>query len=147
MTWTNSAQPGEQVSLPPWLITGLNLSLRINASADDLVHEEQASVQNNVFKTTGNAGFPVFKILNLGDVNFSGNTCHVQTTYGCSGEIENTTRLVVANNVMQTNARLAIAIRKVNAGVILGNNGNVPIEVNLASQVEAGYNMPPVQII
>ena len=146
LIWANSAQAGEDVLLPKVLIDGMNLYLKTKATADQLVQEEQASLQNNVFKTGDEAALPVFKLLNLNQVYFSGNTCDVATTYGSLGEIENTVRGIVANNLLETNSNVAITIRKMSAGVILGNNGNAPIRVSLSGHIEHGLNIPAAAI-
>jgi hypothetical protein len=142
LNWTNSATPDEQALLPQLLIDGMNLYLRTDTSAEELFEEEQASLQGNVFKTLSDAGVPLFKLLNIRNVQFSGNTCHAQTTYGSVGEIESVTQGVVANNLVQTSSEVSIMVRKMSSGVIIGNNGNAANEVTLSGQIEHGFNIP-----
>lgn len=146
--WANSARTGEDALLPKILIDGMNLYRRINSTAGQLVQEEQASVQNNVFKTGSETDLQIFKLLNLNQINFSGNTCRVETTYGALGEIEDTPNGIVANNLIETNTKVAINIKKMDAGIILGNNVHpqVPIVVSLSNQIEHGLNIPAVVI-
>ncbi len=146
LAWVNSARPSEDALLPKVLIDGMNLYRRTNFTATQLAQEEQASVQNNVFKTGLEAALPIFKLLNLNQVNFSGNICRVGTTYGSLGEIEGTLSGIIANNMIETNANVAIDIKKMIAGIILGNNGNLPIVVSLSDQIEHGFNIPAVVI-
>ena len=87
--------------------------------------------------------FPVFQLLNLREVLFTGNTCHAETTSAPLGEIQETSRGVVTTNQSQTNAEVAIAIKKMSTGVVLGNVGNRPIQLQASAGVEHAHNVPP----
>ncbi len=143
LSWTNSAREGETALLPPFLMSAVNLYLRMNRTVEQLVQEEQASVQGNAFKTVANSDFPVFQLLNLQQVLFSGNNAYAETTGAPLGEIQRTARGVVSNNQSQTNGEVAIAIKKMAGGVVLGNVGNKPIQLEF-STVEKAYNVPAI---
>lgn len=143
LSWVNSAREGEAALLPAFLLQAVNAYLRADRTAEGLVEEEQASVQGNVFKSSTAADFPVFQLLNLRELSFSGNTCHAGTTSAPLGEIQQTTRGVVTGNQTQTNAEVAIAIKKMAGGVVLGNVGNRPIQLQASPGVERAFNVPP----
>jgi hypothetical protein len=113
-------------------------------TVDQLVAEEQASVQGNVFKSVADSDFPIFQLLNLREVLFGGNTCFADTTGAPLGEIQQAVRGAVSNNQTQTNGEIAIALKKVAAGVVLGNVGNRPIQLQSSAAVQHGFNVPPV---
>lgn len=140
LSWANSAQPGEAGLLPQILMDGLNRYLRTTREADELVQEEQASVQGNVFKADG-SDLPVFSLMNLNAMSFLGNNCLATTSGVPMGEIKRIVRGAVANNLLQTNAEIAIAIKKLGEGVVVGNVGNRPIQLQL-SPVQTGFNVP-----
>lgn len=144
LNWINSAQTGEDAFLAELLLNAMNLYLGTSATAAQLVQEEQASLQNNVFKTTNNANLPLVKLLNIGEVKFSGNSCYAKTSYASLGEIENVVRAIVSNNLLNTDSEVALLIRKASSCVILGNNGSKAIEVKASTHVEHGFNIPAV---
>ena len=143
LSWVNSARADEEALLPPFLLNAVNAYLRMSRTVEDLVGEEQASIQGNALKSVTDTDFPVFQLLNLREVLFSGNTCHAETTSAPLGEIQQTGRGVVTNNQSQTNAEVAIAIKKMSDGVVLGNVGNRPIQLQASAGVEHAYNVPP----
>jgi len=143
LSWANSARADEKALLPAFLLNAVNAYLRMNRTVENLVEEEQASLQGNAFKSVAASDFPVFQLLNLQEVLFSGNTCHAETTSAPLGEIQQTGRGVVTNNQTQTNAEVAIAIKKMGDGVVLGNVGNRPIQLRASAGVEHAYNVPP----
>jgi hypothetical protein len=143
LSWMNSARADEEALLPPSLMSAVNAYLRMSRTVDDLVAEEQASIQGNALKSVTDTDFPVFQLLNLREVLFTGNVCHAETTSAPLGEIQETSRGVVTNNQSQTNAEVAIAIKKMSDGVVLGNAGNRPIQLQASSGVEHAYNIPP----
>jgi hypothetical protein len=143
LSWVNSARAGEEALLPPFLMNAVNAYLRMSRTVDDLVAEEQASIQGNALKSVADTDFPVFQLLNLREVLFTGNTCHAETTSAPLGEIQETSRGVVTTNQSQTNAEVAIAIKKMSTGVVLGNVGNRPIQLQASAGVEHAHNVPP----
>ena len=148
LSWENRAVLGQDALLPEALIVGMNLYCRANSTPAQLVQEEQASLQNNMFKTGNDAELPIFRLFNLNQINFSGNTCKVETKEESLGVIVTTNRGIVANNLIETNAENVVAINIINmsAGIIIGNNGNAQIKVSNSSQIEHGFNIPPVNI-
>lgn len=144
LNWINSAQAGEDALLSDLLLQALNQCLGTSTKGDQLVQEEQASLQNNVFKSTDNANLPLLKLLNISEVKFSGNSCYARTSYASVGEVEKVNRAIVSNNLFNTNSEVALLIRKADACTILGNNGSKAIEVAASGQVEHGFNIPAV---
>ena len=57
--------------------------------------------------------------------------------------VQQAARGVIANNQMQGNAEVAIAVKKLAAGVVLGNVGNRPIQLQASATVQHAYNVPP----
>lgn len=144
LSWVNSARQDEDALLPGFLMGAVNLYLRTSRDVSQLVEEEQASIQQNIFKSVADSDLPVFQLLNLREVLFSGNSSHGETTGAPLGEIQQTARGVVTNNQTQTNGEVAIAIKKMSDGVVLGNVGNQPIQLQSSAGVERAYNVPPV---
>jgi hypothetical protein len=144
LSWINSARTEEAGLLPPFLMLAVNTYLRMSRTVGQLVQEEQASLQGNVLKGVTDSDFPVFQLLNLREVLFSGNTCHAETAGPPLGEIQQAERGVVTHNQTQTNAQVSIAIKKMAGGVVLGNVGNRVIQLQSSAAVQHAFNVPPI---
>ena len=141
LQWTNSARGDEPPLFPSELAGLLNLYLRAPQKGTDLRADERVSMQGNVFQSE-TAGLPLAKLLNLNEVHFSGNSLHAGAGSAPLAELEQITRGIVANNMLQTGAAIAIRIQKMTQGVATGNVGNRPVDIP-ASGVQHGFNIPP----
>ena len=142
LSWVNSAREDEAALLPPFLLLAVNGYLRMTRTVENLVAEEQASVQGNAFKSVSDSDFPLFQLLNLREVLFAGNSCFAETRGAPLGEIQQAARGVITNNQTQTNAEIAIAVKKVAQGVVLGNVGNRPIRLQSSAGLQSAFNVP-----
>ena len=146
LQWVNSARSGEGALLPAQLLLAVNLYLGTSLSNDQLPAMEQASVQGNGFETSHQNSLPLFRLLNLLQVSFTGNSCRGESMNGALGELDNSSRGLVANNQLHSNNEVGIIVRKMGSGVIHGNVGNVPVEVSASGNIQHGLNIPDVSI-
>ncbi len=145
LLWTNSARTGEDALLPPFLLAALGLHLRAARTAAQVTQGSQCSLHGNVLESAGDSALPLFRLQNLNELAFTGNSCRAEARGTPLGEIQMVVRGSIANNLLQTTGDVSIAVKKLAEGVVIGNVGNRPIRVQpLGAGIRHDFNVPPV---
>ncbi|MDX1546250.1 MAG: carboxypeptidase-like regulatory domain-containing protein, partial [Rhodothermales bacterium] len=128
--------------LPPFLVAFAHDYLR--REDEGLDEDEQASVQDNLFRASRETFATAVSLVRLREVIFCGNTARTDVSGLIAGEIFETALGVVSNNLLRVvGEQPAFFISSMNGGVVANNVGNRPIQLFGSPAVIRVHNVPP----